>query len=101
MNTRQSLHLLIFFFVATLMASPAIGQNTYTVTGEVFVKGERKPIEGVAVFVVGHEEIGPAITDGNGRFSVELPGSGEYNLTAMMVGFAKPEPVKNQRSGGE
>ena len=87
-----------FYFLLSLcvvvFASPVLAQGSNNVTGKVLIKGERKPIEGVAVFVVGHEEVSPAVTDEKGLFSIELPDSGEYSLIAIMVGFAKPEPVK-------
>ena len=45
-----------FYFLLSLcvvvFASPVLAQGSNNVTGKVLIKGERKPIEGVAVFVV-------------------------------------------------
>ena len=71
MVVRKSLYFLLSIAVVAF-ASPVMAQGAYSVTGKVLIKGERAPIEGVAVFVVGHEEIGPAVTDDKGRFSIEL-----------------------------
>lgn len=91
-------HNKIFIFYIILLcfalsATNGIAQSSYTVEGVVYVKGERVPVEGAAVFVEEYPNMPPAITDAKGRFEINLPEASEYNLIAVMIGYAKPAPT--------
>jgi hypothetical protein len=66
----------------------------YVVEGKTMVMGEKIPLEGATVYVVGRDDIQPALTVKDGSFEIELPGEGEYEISASMIGFAEPEPQK-------
>ena len=63
---------------ALLTASPADAQEPERVTGRFVESGD--PVEGVTVSVAtaDNEPIGAGVSDADGRWSVELPGPGEY-----------------------
>jgi len=63
---------------ALLTASPADAQEPERVTGRFVESGD--PVEGVTVSVAtaDNEPIGAGVSDADGRWSVELPGPGDY-----------------------
>jgi TonB dependent receptor/CarboxypepD_reg-like domain len=60
-----------------------------TVSGRVFEKGSRKPLEG-AVLVVSEIDTISTVSDEKGNFSLRLPGPGKYTVVASALGSDEP-----------
>ncbi|MDD5224978.1 MAG: TonB-dependent receptor [bacterium] len=79
-------------------AAPTRAIQSGIVRGRVLEKGTRKPIEGASVFLLPTSEY--TLTDKKGVFSLTVP-AGEYQLSAVMVDFKKPEPETVAINPGE
>lgn len=60
--------------------------------GTVYEKGNRRPLDGVTIFVPGKDAL-TATTEPDGTFTLEVPTPGDYELAAAAVGFVKPAPI--------
>jgi hypothetical protein len=81
----------MFFFAVT--ATHAKSEETRSITGKVFLKGEKKPLSGITVYVEDNDELS-SITGDDGSFTLNLPVDGEYKISAFGMGYEKPEPLK-------
>ena len=79
-------------------AAPTRAIPTGIIRGRILEKGTRRPIEGASVFLPPASEY--TLTDKKGVFSLTVP-AGEYQLSAVMVDFKKPEPVVVKIKPGE
>jgi len=77
------------FLLVSLCAVPTFAAE-WTVVGSVLEKGSRRPLSDVQVTVGGFTSLA-AVSDGQGRFQLELPAAGRYTLTA--VSSAQSDPV--------
>ncbi|MDH5637379.1 MAG: TonB-dependent receptor [Nitrospinota bacterium] len=89
----------IILFGALVMgitARPEVCQaeGLYAVRGKAMVKGERIPLGGATVYVMGRDDIETTTTNATGDFELALPEEGEYMVSASMVGFAEGERLK-------
>jgi TonB-linked SusC/RagA family outer membrane protein len=85
-----------FFLLIILIANAfVVSAQTKTVTGTVTAKSDKGPLPGVTVKV--KEAQAGAITDANGKFSINLPAGGN-TLVFSFLGFANQEVVIGGRS---
>ncbi|MDH5543098.1 MAG: TonB-dependent receptor [Nitrospinota bacterium] len=85
--------ILVVIFSIGMTATFSLAGEARTISGTVFQKGEKRPLSGITVYVEENDEIS-ATTGSDGKFSLTLPEDGEYNVSAVGVGFEKPAPVK-------
>jgi TonB-linked SusC/RagA family outer membrane protein len=71
-------------FLVALLASPAVAQNTGSITGEV-TSASMAPLSEVQVFIVGAQMGG--LTAGNGRYLIRNVAAGTYQLRAVRIGY--------------
>ncbi|MDH5637378.1 MAG: TonB-dependent receptor, partial [Nitrospinota bacterium] len=72
----------------------AMAEGGYLARGKVFVMGERIPLGGATVYVMGRDDIETTTTSVTGDFELPLPEEGEYEISASMIGFAGGAPLK-------
>ena len=72
--------------------STAFAAEVVTLHGVVLQKGSNHAIADAVVFVVGDDRMS-ATTDDTGQFDLDVPGPGDYALSAVAIGYARPEPV--------
>ncbi len=84
------------FLATVLVVTPALGQN---LVGRVVDAESEQPLEGVRVVLLDGErnEFGGTFTDDAGRFVLAVPRSGEWLLSATLIGYGRlitdPVPV--------
>jgi hypothetical protein len=88
-NIFNTLLLLPACLCLLLSASAWAQESAVTVSGRVFEKGSRKPLEG-AVLVVSEIDTISAVSDEKGRFALTLPGPGKYTVVASALGADEP-----------
>ncbi|NIP83267.1 MAG: hypothetical protein GWM90_30195, partial [Gemmatimonadetes bacterium] len=73
------------FLATVLVVTPALGQN---LVGRVVDAESEQPLEGVRVVLLDGErnEFGGTFTDDAGRFVLAVPRSGEWLLSATLIG---------------
>ena len=81
---------LVFLFATSPFAS---ADESRSITGTVFLKGEKKPLANISIFVEENEDLSTT-TDDAGFFSLDLPENGDYKISAFGMGYEKPEAVK-------
>ena len=69
------------------------GETPWFVEGTVLEKGTRRPLANISV-VVNEQEDKYAMTDEAGTFVIELDAAGEYSLSAVGIGYEKPEAIR-------
>jgi hypothetical protein len=75
----------------TILCSSAFASD-WTIRGQVFEKGTKRPLSGVQVVVRENDAISD-ISDDSGHFTLPLPDSGTYNLIATAIGAETPATV--------
>lgn len=62
--------------------------GSLTISGQVLRSPDLTPVEGASVYLLGRNEVYPAVTDTNGQFSISdvLPGSYDVTASATDVG---------------
>ena len=80
------------FTAAHAAAPPAL-------RGMVYEKGNRRPLEGVTIFVPGNDEL-TTTTDPDGSFVLDVPAPGVYTLAVAAIGFVTPAPLKAATGNG-
>ena len=68
------------------------------IKGRILEKGSRRPLEGVSVVLFPTNDY--ILTDKKGNYSLKVP-AGDYQLSAVMVDFKKPEPIAIKLGPGE
>ncbi|XHC45220.1 TonB-dependent receptor [Cyclobacterium xiamenense] len=80
-----------FAFIS--ISIPSIAQELSEIQGQVMDKTSGDPLPGAAVYFEGNEDEG-TVTDGEGRFSIYLPGT-EGTLVVRFLGFQSiSRPIK-------
>ncbi|MBU0675021.1 MAG: TonB-dependent receptor [Proteobacteria bacterium] len=84
--------LCLSIFLLTLIPVHA-QEGAFELRGNVFVKGSRKPLEGITVTAKQQSGVF-AVTDENGSFSLTVLSPGRYTLRAAALGFKKSNPIE-------
>lgn len=71
------------------LASAATAATSLFVSGQTLERGTRKPLPGTYIVVRENETLN-AVSDEQGRFTLELPQPGRYTLTAATLGGSEP-----------
>lgn len=82
------------FILSLLLFSASMAfavEGTVTLQGKVFEKGSRKVLEGVMI-TAQHQPGTLAVTDANGMFTLTVPSTDTYFLTAAALGYEKSKP---------
>jgi hypothetical protein len=91
----RNLGLLLFMLLfPTLMFTIAEAEeDKLIIRGKVLEKGTGKPLEGLVVYLVGHET--ESTTSGqDGSYNLTVNDSGNYSVSATGTGYGKPNPVE-------
>ncbi|MDH5543099.1 MAG: TonB-dependent receptor [Nitrospinota bacterium] len=88
--------LIIFSF---LVPHQAGGEESHSISGTVWQKGEKRAIPGISVYIESDDDISTT-TDEKGNFTLPLPGKGEYSVFAVGIGYKKPDAVKVKIEAG-
>jgi len=90
----RSVRFLVPLFLICILSSAVWAEDaaTFTIHGKALEKGTRKPLEGMAIHLQGHDEP-EAITDKDGKFTLSVNGTGDVTLIASGPGYDRSEPV--------
>lgn len=75
-----------------LVSGMVQAETAYTLQGQAYEKGNKRPLSGVRITVYEDKSI-QARSDEQGRFSLTLPAEGRYMLTAEAPGYETPMPI--------
>ena len=79
--------------LALLVASSAASAaDVVTLRGMVLQQGSNRPIVDAVVFVIDDDRLSTS-TDDAGYFDLDVPGPGNYAISAVAVGYARPQPI--------
>ena len=89
---------LITCLVMAFWVVPAAAAE-WTISGTVLEKGTKRPLQGALVSVQDNASV-TSTSDAQGRFQFDLPGAGDYTLTAVLPGQGNPVSIAVQLAQG-
>lgn len=90
---------IFFICLISMFCTFPAAAGEWTVSGTVFEKGTKRPLQGALVSVQDNTSL-TSVSDEQGRFQLDLPGAGDYTLAVVLPGQGSPVSIAVQLAQG-